>query len=336
MSFLDIIFGVFILGFLAFTRLLDKDEKGFGKETTASLRGVAIIWIMIHHIHTRLEGSSPILTPAYLAVGLFFFISGYGNMLSINRRSEVSLKWMLDKIIKLYIPFFVAYWIHYILLRTFYADLVPPVKKVAVDIITASLPYRDCWFLKIILMCFLIHWVARKLFSDTLKQNVFIFVLIMVYIFIMWKLRVYHKWYTSVACYPLGCIVAQPRIFKKVLDFLREKKVFSFIAFGTLFIASMILVKYKWIITLSCPIWFSLACYYFSLIFKVETKLLSWMGNNSFEFYIFHYIFVQIFDRLADISRYGYAFAVIISTLALVFVYLFVKAKTTVRVKVAK
>lgn len=336
MSFLDIIFGVFILGFLAFTRLLDKDEKGFGKETTASLRGIAIIWIIIHHIHSRFAGTSPVLTPAYLGVGLFFFISGYGNMLSINRKSEVSFKWMLDKLIKLYIPFFVAYWIYYLILKIFFADLVPTVKETVIDILTASLPNKDSWFVKIILLCFLIHWIARKLFSDTLKQNIVILVLTLAYAFVMWKTKSKPQWYTTVACYPLGCIVAQPHIFKKVLDFLREKKVLSFIAFSVLFIVSMILVKYKWIITLTCPIWFSLACYYFSFIFKTKTKFLSWMGNNSFELYIFHYIFLQAFDRLVDISKYGYAFVVIISTLATVYVYLYIKNKTTVRAKVAK
>lgn len=54
MSFLDVIMVAFLVCFFAFTRPLEKDEHGFDRDTTATLRGLAMLGIVLHHIHNRL------------------------------------------------------------------------------------------------------------------------------------------------------------------------------------------------------------------------------------------------------------------------------------------
>ena len=188
---------------------------------------------------------------------------------------------------------------------------------------------KDTWFVKIILLCFLIHWVARKLFPDVLKQNIFMIVLIMFYIVVTRKMGVKLQWYTTLACYPVGCVIARPTVVKSIVDFLREKKTFSFVIFTILTLTSVILSHKSWVFIMVAPIVFSLACYYFSYIFETKNKFLAWVGNNSFEFYIFHYIFLQGLEKLFEINRYAYAVSVVGCSLVTIYIYLLIRDKIT-------
>lgn len=334
MSFLDVIMAAFVIGFLVCTRRLAKDEQGFDRDTTATLRGVAMIGIVLHHIHNRFGYASPVLSSiGFLATGLFFFISGYGNMLSINKRNEVKLDWLYKKVLKIYIPFFVTYWVYYLCLSLIYADLRPSGTETIIDILSVSLPNEVSWFPKIILLCFAIHWIAKKLFHNVLFQNGFILSSILIYIIIMWKLGYWDYWYNSVFCYSVGCIYAKPIVFDKLLRYLRDKKIFSFLCCGLLFGAAILIPRNILDIRFWCPVFFSLGCYYFSYIFKAKTKILSWVGNNSFEFYLFHIACLQIFAYLIDINKYMYALSVLIASFALVYAYLFVKKRISKKLK---
>ena len=85
MSFLDCISAVFVVVFFACSRQ-NEEKTILGRESTASLRGLAMLLIILHHIHNRFGFYSPILTQVgYLTTGVFFFVSGYGNMFSINK-----------------------------------------------------------------------------------------------------------------------------------------------------------------------------------------------------------------------------------------------------------
>lgn len=332
MSFLDVIMSAFVICFLGCTRPLAKDEQGFGRDTTATLRGLAMIGIVLHHIHNSLGYASPILSSiGYLATGLFFFISGYGNMLSINKRNEVKFEWIYKKILKIYIPFFVAYWVYYLCLTLMYADLRPSGRDTIIDIVSVSLPNQVSWFPKIILLCFMVHWIAKKLFNNVLLQNGFILSALLIYIAIMLKIGYDDYWYNSVLCYPVGCIFAKPIVFDKLLGYLKDKKILSFIFFWLLFGVALLIPRKILGIRFWCPVFFSLGCYYFSYIFKVKTTLLSWVGNNSFEFYLFHIVSLQVLANLIDINKYIYALLVLVVSFALVYAYLFVKKKMTAK-----
>lgn len=328
MSFLDAILASLVVLFAISMRPLSDKEKGFNRDTTATLRGLAMLGIILHHIHNRFGIYSPILSQVgYLTTGMFFFISGYGNMLSINKRIEVKADWLIKKIIKIYVPFFVAYWIYYIMLIILYNTKVPSIVEMITDIFTVSLPNQVSWFPKIILLCFLVHWIAKKVTSNVLIQNILLLCFILLYIIIMWKIGQEIYWYNSVLCYPMGCIIAKPTIFSKLLDWLKNCKVLSFILFFVAFIIVFIATQKTWLLTFICALLFSATCYYFSFIFKTRTKVFSWIGNNSFEFYVFHIVCLQMFCNIIVVNKYLYTGLVIIGSFVLVFIYLNIKRK---------
>ncbi len=327
MCFLDMIVIAFVIVFLAFTRTLKDGEQGFGRDTTASLRGLAMICILFHHVYNKVGGSSPILgSLGYIVTGLFFFISGYGNTLSL-KKVEIKLSWLYKKIIKLYIPFLIAYCIYFITLMLFYQDKRPSASEIFIDVISLSLPNSWSWFPKIILLCFTIHWVTRKLCRKIYVRNILILLLLMAYIFMMRSLGFASWWYNSVLCYPIGCIVAQPSLFDELLGYIKRKKYISFIIFALLFGISFYVTKYVSVLQLLSPIFFSLACFYFSFIYKTKTKFLAWIGNNSFEFLELHFVCLQLFYFVIEKSVYLFTICMFIGSIALLYVYLFVKQR---------
>ncbi len=326
MSFLDVLMALFVVLFAIFIRPLKSGEQGFDRDTTATFRGLAMLGIIIHHIHNKLGYNSQVLLPmGYLATGLFFFISGYGNTLSINKQDSVKVNWLYNKLLKIYVPFFAAYWIYYIILITFYSDLCPTIKETLIDLLTVSLPNEVNWFLKVILCCFLTHWIVRKLFENVLVQNIVIVFVTIVSIVFMREMGMPSYWYNSVICYPIGCFFAKPIIFKKILAYFKDKKIISFIGFSVLFVMTMVLSKKIWPILFVCPVMLSLACYYFTFAFTVKTKVLAWVGKHSLEFYIFHLVCWQAFAYFIDVNKYCYAAFVIAGSFVLVYVYLLMK-----------
>lgn len=328
MVFLDVIAAIFFIYFLCFTRPLEKGKPGFNKDTTAAIRGLAMLVIVLHHIHNNLGFNSPILSQmGYLATGLFFFVSGYGNMLSLNKSNNTKFSWIIQKVVKIYTPFLVGYWVLWLVLNFAYPQQCPSVMDTLIDHITVSLPITTTWFPKIILLCFAIHWIAKKLFNNTIPQNAFILVCILIYIVLMWTTDHYAYWFNSVICYPLGCILAKPKVFDKIICKLKDKKIFSFIASMLLFVVTYILCRKITILQFFAPIFFSLVCYFFSYIFNSKNALFAWIGTNSFEFYIFHTVSYHSLARFISIDKYIYTVLVFVATFILVCIYLLINKK---------
>lgn len=68
-----------------------------------------------------------------------------------------------------------------------------------------------------------------------------------------------------------------------------------------------------------------MTCYFYTYLFKTRTRFLAWVGNDSFEFYIFHYIFLKLFSKVYDVNKYFYAAGVLFCTIILVYIYLAIK-----------
>lgn len=334
MSFLDVVLVLIGVVFIAFSRPLAGEKADvFDRDTTATIRGVAVLGIILHHIHNRLLFGSPILlSVGYLATGMFFFVSGYGNTLSLGKSQTVDLKWIIRKFSKIYIPYFVVYWVYYIFDVLLYPSEVPSFTETVKDIFTISLPNMVTWFPKIILLCFLLHWVVKKLLRNAKLQFVAISVVLCGAVLVMWKLDFGGYWYNSVLCYPFGVIVAieKERLMKIIDGKLRRVLFFAFsvILFGALFVTSRYTGNLPYI-QIPCAAVFSLMCFAFTTLFRTETKFMSWVGNNSFEFYLIHLVCCQIFCNLIPVNQYIYALCVVVASVLSVFVYVYIKGLLT-------
>lgn len=308
-------------------KVLKEKQNVFSRPTTNSMKGLAMIGIILHHIRNSLGASSFLLGVAgYIGTGIFFFISGYGNELSIVKSGNVTAKWIGKKIKKLYLPFIVCYvlWIAYkLLLRKQLFAL----KEILGDVLTMSLPNMINWFPKVILLCFILHWICVKCIKKVKVRSVVVFVIVSVYVVVLKFSHVPNYWYLSVMCYPLGILFANRRLFMthNVLDEKclnsEIKNLILCVGGITVNIILLFLSSKSNIICIVVSMSFSIFCFVYSSIFEVRTKFLSWIGVNSFECYLFHLMIIQVLSGLIEISSSVFILMVLLTTFLLVFIY---------------
>ena len=146
------------------------------------------------------------------------------------------------------------------------------------------------------------------------------FIVVCIYIVVMNKINWGLYWYNSVLCYPAGAFVSM-KLTQGIRQVSIRKKVAIFITllmiFGFLFLESRIIS----LMQIICALGFVGMCYFFTTLVVIKTRIFSWVGNHSFEFYLFHVVCVQSFCILIPISEYFYTFAVLIISAILVYMY---------------
>lgn len=281
-----------------------------------------MVGIILHHIHNNLQLNSYVLWQVgYLATALFFFISGYGNHISLNRK-EVGIKWIVNKIKKIYIPFLVAYITYYFVLLLGYPNQSPSASRIIFELATVSLPNQVSWFPKIILLCFLIHWGIRMTIVDENRQSYMLSLLLLTIVIILWRMRLPSYWFNSVFCYAVG---SEASVLKKKvrLESIRTINFISLLCISLiLFLASFCLTTVFWFFSIITALLFCVTCFIISCRFTIETKVISWIGKNSFEFYLFHICCLKLFYWMINYSSLCYTFSVLVGSALLVELYL--------------
>lgn len=225
MCFLDLLFAISIIVFLCNVKFVNGGT--FNRELTAVLRDVAMIGIILHHIHNELHYFSPIMTQiGYVGTALFFFISGYGNMISINNKY-----WLINKFSKIYVPYIVVYALFLIFSSCVELNNLS-IEEIATDLITVSLPRYVSWFPKIILLCFVLQYLSRLLSRNQTIQLLIVGCVVVSFIVYAYTNQWDSYWYNSVFCYCVGCLFANPIVRKK----LCIEKLFTFIALFIVFV----------------------------------------------------------------------------------------------------
>lgn len=325
MSFLDAVLLLFICVPIAASRK-NVGNVIFDRESTATLRGIAMLGIILHHVHNVLGYHSIVITSVgYLATGLFFFISGFGNTLSMRRKPHLPITWFVEKFKKIYIPFFVVYWVYFCSIVFQYHNQAPQFSDVVFHLVTVTLPNQVSWFPKIILLCFFLHGIVKLLFKQESIQILVMSAALCVYAALMWKLKVGDFWYDSVLCYPLGAVVAtQEQRIAKLINSYRKKSialVCALLFFILFFAASQFHISLR----IPCAFAFSVSCFIYTMLFVCKTCFISWIGNNSFEFYLIHIACLQIFSNVIPLSPILYTACVFCGTIVGVYLYLTVK-----------
>ena len=147
----------------------------------------------------------------YLAVGLFFFLSGYGNMLSIShmqRSFTWKMAWIAKRIIGLLLIFYVAEAMALICELLSHQPIIPSLW----GLITFSLPGWDTWYIKIQLLLYVllfIAWLPDKLTPNT--RLALLTVLAVMAVAVMRQCGLSEYWWNTLLCFPAGTFLAQYR-----------------------------------------------------------------------------------------------------------------------------
>lgn len=201
-----------------------------------------------------------------------------------------------------------------------------------VDLLIISLPNTINWFPKVIILCFLLHGIVKQMIKKSLIQVLIVNIFIILYIFTGQLFKIEVMWIDTVACYAEGMMVAYLLNKTKCINnIIKRNKGILFVISILVTMLVLYLESIHWYFRFLASILFSATLFLFTCVFQCKNKFLEWIGNHSFEFYLFHIIIYKSLHNLVGINNYIYAISVIIITIVTVYIYSSVREKVMKR-----
>lgn len=328
MIYIILVLSIVLLGVSA------RKSSGFlDMDSTNAIRGFAMVIIFLHHIMNRV-GYLPYLqvlaSSGYICTGIFFFLSGYGNLLSLKRQTVLEAKWLKKRLVPLYSVFFVFYVIRsigFVILNNMglYSFNVTFLKIIK-ELCTLTTPDGINWFPKIIFISFILYYLIYKYIKNDNVKLLVLFLIISAYIVGGYVCHLPTYWYNSVFCFFVGAFVGKYKetISKYISETPTVNKILLFVVNMILFCVSFLLLRGRTIFQIIPCVLASLLCVTTLNVVNFKTKLLSYVGKNSFEFYITHVSMLAILYAFSTDTNVLTISLFVVSVL-LVWAYLFFK-----------
>lgn len=281
------------------------NEIFLNKNYTDLIKGLAMLSIVIGHIVQMLIPSNFLFYKQLLFflcqiniifVGCFFFFSGYGNYLSVKKIDSIQGKLLkiFSKIYRIYFVFGGALILYILLYSLFHSGYsFVNISNFFYFISTITIPGLTMWYLKVQVFLYLLFMISVLFFkySDLIS---FVFVVISIILAIFFKIP--PLWWQTILCFPLGIFVAHHlSLFKKnsipkikiIIVLLVIFSVLLFFSPNTISRIIMALSGTSLVVLIS----------YFS---SPKNAVLEFLGKNSIQLYIYHWVFISIV-RFLDI-----------------------------------
>lgn len=262
------------------------NEIFLNKNYTDLIKGLAMLSIVIGHIVQMLIPSNFLFYKQLLFflcqiniifVGCFFFFSGYGNYLSVK-----------------YFVFGGALILYILLYSLFHSGhSFVNISNFFYFISTITIPGLTMWYLKVQIFLYLLFMISVLFFkySDLIS---FVFVVISIILAIFFKIT--PLWWQTILCFPLGIFVAHHlSLFKNFSNPKIKIIIVLLVIFSVLLFFSPNTIS-RIIMALSGTSLVVLISYFSS----PKNAVLEFLGKNSIQLYIYHWVFISIV-RFLDI-----------------------------------
>lgn len=299
---MDILLLVFFLLIFIFIRPRADKLDYLSVDSALPLRGIMAIAIVLHHMSEKTTGG--VLFPfmqhmGYLIVAVFFFLSGYGLMISYLSKGSIYLKSFWKKrILYLFCIFALVsavYSIYYLLIGKFKPSLM----------IAAN-----SWYIIIQILLYIIFWFSFSAFGRKAGiVSVFVFQTILMFVLI-WTGKA-GIWYISNYGFTAGIIWAEK---KETMDALLNKHywicVVVSVAIFALFSALPLFIGGYDICRIISSVAFCLIVVLILYRIKIVGKLWSWLGGISLEIYLLHGLVITLLKNSFHVQN-GFLWSVL-------------------------
>ena len=321
---LFVLAGILIPAYMLIRTKLVRNGSILKKEYSGSLKGLFAVYIALHHLALLSEPSSAILLPlknvGYLCVSFFFLMSGYGLAMGYSRNG---LKDFIKKrIIKIYIPYFLSI----VVIGFLYLAFMDGVKVSDIFIKALLMKTIDSdgilWYVFVQIIMYVFFWVSFK-FVPARNNNIFklmtLFILTCLYI-LYCKVTAANLWrYNTVLCFPLGVCISLYK--EKVIELIscHYKKILA--SMVCLFLFGFILVmlnKHSFVMSVLSSLMFACLTVLISFLTEIHSKLLLFLGNISYEYYIFQLPIIRIVMKNIK-TDYFYSIIIVLATTVMAF-----------------
>ena len=279
-------------------------EDYFSLKNLNAVKGALAVIVMLHHLSQRTEAGLLIrefTNFGYLPVAAFFLFSGYGLMLSHQKKENYKLQFLLKRIPTIlfqYAAVVAVYW--------FAVGEIEGVRH-SWGYIWRGFKQGDpiamfSWYVCVILMFYvgflLLMLIFRKNYKGIIAGS---FAMCIIWMVCSWKLGYGTYWCNTTAAFPLGMLWAYAE--KNGVPYIRGKYAklcfFAVILFPLVYCVN----KHSWwypypvqvLITWIISGLFGLMLILLLMKVKIGNPVLDFLGKISFEVYMIHGIFIQWF-----------------------------------------
>ncbi len=301
-----------------------KDYNFFPISRTNELKGLAILFVIFAHIGYYLSTDTRFLFPlsifAGIGVDLFLFVSGYGLALSQAKHRLNPIAFYLRRMIRLYIPL----WIALIVLLSADALLLHRLYPLweAISSFLGIFQHADLytnidsplWFITFILMYYIVFpFVFWKKYPFVSAVILFILGYLLVYFSPAFFQGVIYLYGVHIMAFPLGVAVAGVVLnahrvssqWIKIHVYMQKHKILEYILRWVCLVISAFIVVYfgihsgighgMWMEMLTSTI-ILCALIIFILIQPFRISLFEFIGVYSYEIYLFHWPLMYRYD----------------------------------------
>lgn len=306
---------VFIL--VVFGLRIRKEEEYnliLSRQDTMIINAIFAILILLSHSTQYYVLSSSKIDSIYAhfqsfhnqwVVTTFLAFSGYGVMKQIMQGGEDYLsRYPKNRFLKTLIHFDFA------IVLFICADFVLGISYSAKDVVGSFIGITSVgnsnWYMFDILVLYIFSYIVAILFrKDFMKQAVAVTVLVLAFIATLYFFRMPSRFYSTVGCYALGVWIA---IYKdQVVLWIQKRKIISILCFGIVIVATY---KFRYIdIVMNInSIAFVMAVVWANVFFRIQSKVLLFVGKHAFGVFILQRIPMMFLSRIPFFVHHIYLF----------------------------
>ena len=277
-----------------------KERRLISLNNTLLLKGICSCMVLITHLHGRVQifWHSYIGTIfaafGYLAVAVFFFLSGYGLTTSYKEKGKAYLIGLpRKKILPFYCLNCLLVGLYLVVSIILHAHITP--KSFFLSFGIGSTIITNGWYIQVQLILYVAYYIVFKYQNQHRIASIVLFCVLFCCLSSMFSLP--STWYESIFAFPMGVVFA---FYEDRMTKIIETKRFSLIicsglSFCLTFILKSILgfgilsIAIKMISALTFVTTIVIVMY----LFRIESKMFSRIGVISLEIYVLQGVFLD-------------------------------------------
>lgn len=282
---------------------------------------------MLHHLSQILRDypdsflSSRLIIAGRLAVGLFFFVSGYGLIKQFKKKGQIYLDTFFKKKgISILIPFLLAMIVYFV-----YRNLIGELHLFTAmySLVNGNPFVGNGWFTLMLIYLYIIFFISAFL-GRKMDLLIFSILIIGTVIVVLLANRLnYGEWWTNaVFCFPLGVIWGAKE--DEITNFCFKNYTVSLAVLAVLFSFFLYVdeIFYHPIIRSLSVLFFVALIALFSYKVTFKNPIFHILKTFSFELYLYQGLFIQLFrsNTIFIGNRLLYVCSVIIATAFLAYI----------------
>lgn len=269
----------------------------FDKETSIALKGVLSLLIVAHHLSYHVDSWFFSLFHSWGAsiVSLFFFIAGYGLMVSFMKNPSYLQNGFFRKRMWKVIKPFLGLTVLFVLLRSWDEHTIST--SIFYDLLVRGIPpLPNSWFVFTIVLLYCFFYALFRLLSISIHLKIAIlFLLSFLYILFVKEIGYDRNWWVAALAFPTGVLYAYK---EKIIVAYSRLTIYKLMFFPSVcLILGAIMYSHIEILLIIAYVLIPLLTINLLSYVHWGQRRFIFLGSISYEIYLFHGMFIYLLRR---------------------------------------